>query len=624
MEETHSFVPLLVVVAAAFLAPVAVGRFRRLRVPAVVAEIVAGIIVGDSGLGWVQSSPMLEILSVLGFAYLMFLSGLEIDFDALLPRSGSAGGKRRPRIQSPLVLAGLSFLLTVGLALAASWELVRLDRADDPWLMALILSTTSLGLVVPVLKERGLTSSQYGQTLLVAAVVADFVTMLLVSVYVVLHTRGLTLEVLLVLLLLGAFVTAYRLFSRARRRLAGWAFLRDLSSGAVHVDVRGAFAVGLAFIALAQGLGVEIILGAFLGGALIALMTGRERSDLHHRLDVIGYAFFVPIFFVMVGVRLNLRSVASSTQTLLLVPLFLLAAYLVKLAAALIFRLGHTWREAIAAGALLSSRLSLIIAISAIGLELGVVDEATNSAIILVAVVTCTLSPLLFDRLATESKEATVGRVIVVGDHAAAEALAGRLSRHGDEVVWAVTGGAGDWVDHPPGVSVTQMDEISQESLRSAGAVEAKALVALLPEDRANLRLCQMAAAVYRIPNIVALVQDQANSEAYAAAGAHPISMSEAQVTVLENLTNTPNVFGLLSHWSPDQEVIELRVEDPELEGSAVHSLPLPRHATLMVIQREGAFIAPRGDTQLQVDDTVTVLASPDELDEICQIFACH
>jgi Kef-type K+ transport system membrane component KefB len=92
MAETHSFVPLLIVVLLAFLVPLVLSRFRRMRVPVVVGEILAGIIVGDSGLKLVGHDPMLEVLSLLGFAYLMFLSGLEVDFEALLPRAGAWRG----------------------------------------------------------------------------------------------------------------------------------------------------------------------------------------------------------------------------------------------------------------------------------------------------------------------------------------------------------------------------------------------------------------------------------------------------------------------------------------------------------------------------------------------------
>jgi Kef-type K+ transport system membrane component KefB len=169
VEETQSFVPLLIVVALAFAVPVILARFKRLRFPVVVGEILAGIIVGDSGLGLVGHEPMLEMLALLGFAFLMFLSGLEVDFDAILPRPGVWLGSWKERMANPLALGIAAFVLTVALATVAGLALQGLDAADDPWLASLILSTTSLGLVMPVLKERGLTAGPYGQTLLVAA-----------------------------------------------------------------------------------------------------------------------------------------------------------------------------------------------------------------------------------------------------------------------------------------------------------------------------------------------------------------------------------------------------------------------------------------------------------------------
>jgi Kef-type K+ transport system membrane component KefB len=414
VEESHSFVPLLIVVALAFVVPVILARFKRLRFPVVVGEILAGIIVGDSGLGLVGHEPMLEMLALLGFAYLMFLSGLEIDFDAILPRAGVWLGSWKERMANPLAIGMAAFALTVSFAVVAGLALHWLDAADDPWLAALILSTTSLGLVMPVLKERELTSGPYGQALLVTAVIADFATMLLVSVYAVVRIEGLSPQVLLVLLLFGAFGTAYRLARLAFRRFPGLALDRWLSGGTAQVDVRGAFAVGLAFIALAQGLGAEMILGAFLGGALVSLLSERGASDRQHKLDVFGYAFFIPIFFIMVGVRFDLAALFGSRQTLLLIPVLLVLAYGIKFVAALVFRIRFSWRETFAGGALLSSRLSLIIAISAIGLTLGSIDAATNSAIILVAIFTSTVSPLLFNRIAPQTVTAR-RRFVVVG-----------------------------------------------------------------------------------------------------------------------------------------------------------------------------------------------------------------
>jgi Kef-type K+ transport system membrane component KefB len=113
MEETHSFAPLLIVVVLAFLVPLVLTRFKRRSIPVVVGEIVAGVIVGNSGLQLVGEDPILEVLALLGFAYLMFLSGLEVDFDAILPKPGAWLGSWRERLSNPLSLGLSAFALTL-------------------------------------------------------------------------------------------------------------------------------------------------------------------------------------------------------------------------------------------------------------------------------------------------------------------------------------------------------------------------------------------------------------------------------------------------------------------------------------------------------------------------------
>jgi Kef-type K+ transport system membrane component KefB len=155
----------------------------------------------------------------------------------------------------------------------------------------------------------------------------------------------------------------------------------------------------LIFVVLAEKLGIEIIVGAFLAGAIVALLRTPEDRELSSQLEAIGFGFFIPIFFIMVGVDFNLPALVSSSEALLSVPLLLFAAIAVKIIPALVFRLNHTWREAFAAGILMCPRLSLIIAAAAIGEKLGIIDESVNAAIVLVAVVTVTASPLGFLRV---------------------------------------------------------------------------------------------------------------------------------------------------------------------------------------------------------------------------------
>ena len=399
MDEARSFVPLLIVVTLASLVPLLVSVLRkRLAIPIVVGEIVGGMIVGQSGFGWVlPDNGALHLLKELGFVLLMFLSGMEIDFRSL--RGLDSIEARQQSSWSPFSIAVLNFGATLLLAGAFAWGLKWIGATTDPWMMGLILSTTALGVVVPILKETGLSQTLFGQTIILASVIADFVTMFLISLLVAVVSSGLTAEILLVFLLFVAFFFAARFGSFLSRIEALQTLLQELSHATAQIKVRAAFSTLLIFVVLAERLGIEVIVGAFLAGAIVALLRTPEDRELSRQFEAIGFGFFIPIFFIMIGVDFNLPALLSSTAALLSVPLLLIAAIAVKVIPAFVLRLNHTWRETLAAGILMCPRLSLIIAAAAIGEKLGVIDESVNAGIILVAIVTVTASPLGFLRV---------------------------------------------------------------------------------------------------------------------------------------------------------------------------------------------------------------------------------
>ncbi len=624
MEGEVSYLSLLTVVLLALVVPALTTQVRSIRIPIVVGEIVAGIIVGQSGLRLVSAhDPWLTMLSTLGFSFLMFLAGLELDIDVLRNGGPQGAAERSGRI-SPVLLGIGSFALTLVMAFGISTALTAVGLVRDPLLMTLVLSTTSLGLVLPTLKERRETRTVYGQAILLASLTADFATMILISIYVIFHTNGLTLQMLVVLLILALFFAFYRAAQRAQRHPPLESFFRRVSSAASHIPMRGAMAISLIFIAFAQQLGVEVILGAFLGGALVALLDPRESSPLREQLDVMGFGFFIPIFFIMVGVNFDLRAILGSQQVLTLVPLLIVAAYLIKLVAGLLFRLNFDWRRTFGAGILLSSRLSLIIAASAIALELGVITSGVNSAIILVALVTCTVSPLLFNRIVPPSMKDAAELTMIVGDDAEALTLAERLTGREQPVKLAHLDGA-EFSRPGPGNPISSLQpvplaEVSEESIRSLGGCRAHTLVALLSDDMVNVRLCQIARVACGVPHVIARVNKPANLEAYTAIGVVPVSALESEINALENLTLNPNIYKLLSTPVVGREISELEVTDTSCNGTPLHELRLPGEALIIVLQRVGEFIVPRGNTRLQLGDRVTVLANRNEMEEVREL----
>ncbi|HSJ59555.1 MAG TPA: monovalent cation:proton antiporter family protein [Anaerolineae bacterium] len=618
MEHT-SFVPLLIVVLLAFFVPLILTRFRGLTIPVVVGEILAGILIGQSGLRLVGTGDeMLNVLSLLGFAYLMFLSGLEVDFEALVPRGGARLGSWRERLASPLGLGITSFVVTLVLSLLAAMGLRALGTVRDPWLIAFVLSTTSLGVVMPVLKERGLMNRPYGQLVLVATVVADFAAMILVSVYVILHTEGLGLDLLLILLLFGVFAVAYRTARLAHRRFPGSNVFEQVSSATTQVDLRAAFAIALTFIALAQGLGVEMILGAFLGGALISLLSDRGVTDLHHRLDAIGYAFFIPIFFIMVGVRFDLNAILDSPRSLVLVPLLLLFAYIIKIVAASIFRARHSTRETLAGGILLTSHLSLEIAVAAIGLELGVIDEAGNAAIIFMAIITCTISPFLFNRMAPTVTPVR-RKFVVAGAGRLARMLARRIADHGEDVVVIDQDPARAETVAEMGLPFVRGDAREPETWATLKPETIEAVAVLLPNDEDSLAVARLVRRTLGIDHVAARVLEPSRSKEFANIDVAVVNPSLSPVVELEYLLLYPSVSSLIGDLEDEHDIAEVHLGCAEMSGREIRNLDLPYGTTIVLIRRNGDVIYPQGKTVLEYGDLLTLLGPIEGVREIAR-----
>ena len=490
MHSSSPFVPLLLITLIAAVVPVVLSRFERARLPIVVGEILAGIVIGKSGLNLIHATEPTEFLAEFGFVFLMFLSGLEVDFRTLF--AGREEDARRPRWQRPVPLASLGFGVTVLVAIGIGYGMAAGGLTRSPILMGLILSTTSLGIVVPVLKERNLTLSAYGQTVLVSAVISDFATLLLLSVVIAVISRGIGPDLFLFILLIVAFAASAKIGQWARRLPFLTRVMDELSHATAQIQVRGAFALMVAWVVLADRLGVEVILGAFLAGAVVSLSSRGHDSPLRGKLDAIGYGFLIPIFFVMVGADFDVSALLESPRGLLLVPLMIVAAYGVKLLANLPLRSLFSWRETAAASFLLSSRLSLIIAAAAIALDLEIISPAVNAAIILVAIVTSTLSPLLFSMVLPPAAETKREGVIVLGTEQLAMLLGERVRANGESVTFLG--------HHPDQLSRLKTDGFravigKPSDVRSgeAGAATARALVAVSNASDVVLDVCRLA-----------------------------------------------------------------------------------------------------------------------------------
>jgi len=378
-----SFTNLLVVSAVAVLAPLTIGFFPRLRIPAVVLEIIGGIIIGPSVLGWVHVDLPVSILALFGLAFLLFLAGLEIDVHRL-----------RGRL---LRFAVLGYLVTLVLAYGAGASFTALGWVSQPLLLAIALSSTALGLVVPVLKDAGQVHSQVGQTALAAASVADFSAIVLLSLFFS-SSGGSTGSKVVVL---GAFaglvaVTSLVVSGAARSMRLGQVLVR-LQDTTAEIRVRFAVLLLVAFTALAERFGLESILGAFLAGAIVGLVDHDSASHPNFRvkLEAIGYGFLVPVFFVSSGIRLDLTGLLHSPSALVRVPVFLLALLVVRGLPALLGLRTNGTKPTLALGLLQATSLPFIVTITQIGVVLGKITPVTAAALVCAGLLSVLIFPLL-------------------------------------------------------------------------------------------------------------------------------------------------------------------------------------------------------------------------------------
>jgi Kef-type K+ transport system membrane component KefB len=371
----HEAASIVLVSLAAFVLPLAA---RRVRLPGIVLEILFGILVGPAVLGWIHDSEVLAFLAELGLLLLMFLAGFEIDLGKL-----QRGGVVE-------LATGLGvFVLTLGLAYGSANAL-----GHGPF-VALLLATTSVGLVIPTLRSARRASTGLGQAIIISALMADFLTLIGVTIFAMIRQHGVGGNLLNVPVLFLSITLLLVLL----RRVVWWYPERFERIFDPHdpeeMGIRTCLALMFVFVGLAFLLDVEAILGAFLAGLAFAAVF-RNRGELERKMKGFSYGFLIPIFFIHVGMRFDVQ--ALKQPGVLVGALALIAvAVLVKLGAASLLVLRRfSPREVLAAGVLLSARLSLVIAVANLGARLGILDRALESQVILLALVTATLCPTLF------------------------------------------------------------------------------------------------------------------------------------------------------------------------------------------------------------------------------------
>ena len=381
MDITQA-ITLLVISLGAFVVPLLSGR---VGVPAAVGEIAFGMLVGPFVLGIVSETEFFGFLAEFGFAFLMFLAGLELNFENLERKGGCVLWLS---LGVASLTIGLAFLAAVLMGWSPFWGIV--------------LGAMSIGLVLVTLRETGTARSDFGQTVILVGSIGEFLTIIIATMYNIVFRFGFGLAFVGELIrLVSVFVVAY-LVLRTLRLLVWWfpsQFSRIIDiEDPSEVGVRAGLALMIAFIAVSELLGMEAILGAFLAGALFSFVF-REKGILETKLASVGHGFFIPVFFIYVGVSFSLGALGNSDIYPLIGQILILSLLVKVIASILLAALHFGPRQIAGASLLLATPLTLLVAIAALGLELGALNDIESASIILVAVLSSVLFPTAFRRL---------------------------------------------------------------------------------------------------------------------------------------------------------------------------------------------------------------------------------
>ncbi|WP_052998072.1 monovalent cation:proton antiporter family protein [Staphylococcus aureus] len=606
------FLSLVIVVLAAFLTPIIVNRLNINFLPVVVAEILMGIVIGNSFLNIVERDSILNILSTLGFIFLMFLSGLEIDFKAFKKDKRARQGQNDDESSIPghlnLALTVFAFIMIISILLAYVFKWLGL--VDDVLLMVIIISTISLGVVVPTLKEMNIMRTTIGQFILLVAVLADLVTMILLTVYGAINGQGGS-TIWLIGILVVFTAISYILGVQFKRM----SFLQKLMDGTTQIGIRAVFALIILLVALAEGVGAENILGAFLAGVVVSLLNPDE--EMVEKLDSFGYGFFIPIFFIMVGVDLNIPSLIKEPKLLIIIPILIVAFIISKLISVMFIRRWFDMKTTIASAFLLTSTLSLVIAAAKISERLNAISAETSGILILSAVITCVFVPIIFKKLFPVPDEFNRKiEVSLIGKNQLTIPIAQNLTSQLYDVTLYYRKDLSDRRQLSDDITMIEIADYEQDVLERLGLFDRDIVVCATNDDDINRKVAKLAKA-HQVERVICRLESTTDDTELVDSGIEIFSSYLSNKILLKGLIETPNMLNLLSNV--ETSLYEIQMLNYKYENIQLRNFPFGGDIIFVRIIRNNESIVPHGDTQLRYGDRLIVTGAKEYVDELKQ-----
>jgi len=585
---------LFLVVLLALVIPIFMARFQISNVPTAVAEIIVGIIMGSSGFNLITSTHDLTFLSNLGVILLMFLSGMEIDFDLLQRKNNPKGKSQAGKTVDPLKTAITAFIGIVIMAFVLAYVLRLTGLFSEVMLAAIILMTVALGVVIATLKEKDILGRPIGQTILLTAVLGEVIPLLLLTIYA--SINGGNAEQLWLIILL--FVAAIFLLRRFKQPYLWFA---KITKSTTQLDIRLAFFLIFALVTVAETVGAENILGAFLAGMVMKLLEPSEATK--DKLTSIGYGFFIPIFFIMTGVGLNLRSLFAHPSSLMLLPVLVIFLFIAKVPVLLTYVRYFQKKNAFAGGFLTATTITIVLPTLQVARKLHAITSTQSDAFILAAVIVCILSPIVFNSnfvLLPEDK--IKEKVAIVGANAVTVPVAHDLHANWYSVKM-FTDKKNQYKTYDSRVeNLTFLPNLDEETLEKDGVFDGNIVVAANRADEDNIKIARMAKekGVNRVIARLSEVDSKTLTE-FNEKGIEVFNSTNVHAALMRAMIESPTVYRIMTDTK--NILYSVKVKNTHYTGRQLMDLEFIDQITVSRIKRGDEWLIPRGATVIEPGD---------------------
>ena len=585
---------LFLVVLLALVIPIFMARFKISTVPTAIAEIIVGIIVGSSGFNIVVSIHDLTFLSNLGVILLMFLSGMEINFDLLQRKNNPKAKSQAGKTVDPLPTALTAFAGIVVMAFVLAYVLKLIRLFSNVILAAIIFMTIALGVVIATLKEKDILGRPIGQTILLTAVWGEVIPLLLLTIYASVNGGNAGQLWLIILLFIAAIILL-------RRFKQPYLWFSKVTKATTQLDIRLAFFLIFALVTVAERVGAENILGAFLAGMVMKLLEPSEATK--DKLTSIGYGFFIPIFFIMTGVGLNLKSLFAHPSSLMLLPVLVIFLFLAKAPVVFLYMRYFEKKNAFAGGFLTATTITIVLPTLQVARKLHAITSTQSDAFILAAVIVCIVSPIVFNSNFVLSPEDRMKETVtIVGANTFTVPVAHDLHDNW-YTIKMFTDQQDQYETYDSRVKgLTLLDNLDNQSLERSGAFDCDIFVAAGHHDQENARMAEYAKnlgvkrAIARMNEVDSDTMAQCQE-----AGVELFNFTNVRSALMRALIESPTVYKIMT--DTNNVLYSVKVRNTSYTGRPLRDLEFVDKITVSRIRRGDEWLIPHGWTVIEPND---------------------